>query len=79
MTDCVAMHKCNLSVLPENYDMPFYQEHIRQSPGMSQVAYDLSAPGGGKVVGYMLAKMEDVHSSAPWAWITSLGVYPSHR
>lgn len=79
MADCIAMHKCNLAVLPENYDMSFYMDHIRNSPGMSHVAYDTSAPGGGKVVGYILAKVEDEHTATPWAWITSLGVYPSHR
>lgn len=79
MTDIPSMAACNLAVLPENYDTEFYREHLRQAPGLSQVAFDPSLAGGGKVVGYILAKLETDKSNQEYAWVTSLGVYPTHR
>mmetsp|Transcript_6880 Transcript_6880/g.11539 ORF Transcript_6880/g.11539 Transcript_6880/m.11539 type:complete len:213 (-) Transcript_6880:340-978(-) len=72
--DLFQMQHCNLSCLPENYQMKYYFYHILSWPQLLYVAEDPK----GKIVGYVLAKMEEdapeVHGH-----ITSLAVLRSHR
>jgi len=71
--DLLEMQNCNLFCLPENYQMKYYLYHILSWPQLLYVAED-----NRKIVGYVLAKMEeegkDVHGH-----ITSLAVLRSHR
>jgi len=72
--DLFQMQHCNLSCLPENYQMKYYFYHILSWPQLLYVAEDSNK----KIVGYVLAKMEEdapeVHGH-----ITSLAVLRSHR
>jgi len=47
------MQNCNLLCLPENYQLKYYFYHGLSWPQLSYVAED----DGGKIVGYVLAKM----------------------
>ena len=49
----LQMQHCNLSCLPENYQMKYYFYHILSWPQLLYVAEDHK----GKIVGYVLAKM----------------------
>ncbi len=51
--DLLAMQRCNLLCLPENYGFKYWMYHILSWPQLVYVAesYD------GKIVGYVLAKM----------------------
>jgi peptide alpha-N-acetyltransferase len=75
VSDLIEMQNCNLLCLPENYTFKYYAWHGLSWPQLLWVAED-----GGKIVGYVLAKMEneeegkDVHGH-----ITSLAVLRSHR
>jgi ribosomal protein S18 acetylase RimI-like enzyme len=75
--DLFAMQNCNLSCLPENYQMKYYMYHILSWPQLLYVAEDRP----GHVVGYVLSKMEEdsVNSENPHGHITSLAVLRSHR
>lgn len=76
--DTRARHAdCNLSCLPENYQMKYYFYHILSWPQLLHVAEDHK----GKIVGYVLAKMEDDVSDGAeqHGHITSLAVLRSHR
>lgn len=55
VADLPAMQNCNLTNLPENYQMKYYIFHLTSWPQLSFVAEDAD----GKVVGYVLGKMED--------------------
>lgn len=68
---------CNLSCLPENYQMKYYFYHILSWPQLLHVAEDQR----GRIVGYVLAKMEDdvEDGTAQHGHITSLAVLRSHR
>ena len=72
--DLLQMQHCNLSCLPENYQMKYYFYHALSWPQLLYVAEDTKK----KIVGYVLAKMEEdapeVHGH-----ITSLAVLRSHR
>jgi len=72
--DLFQMQHCNLSCLPENYQMKYYFYHALSWPQLLYVAQDSKK----KIVGYVLAKMEEdapeVHGH-----ITSLAVLRSHR
>ena len=74
MDDLFAMQHCNLTCLPENYQMKYYFYHILSWPQLLHVAEDSKK----RIVGYVLAKMEEdapeVHGH-----ITSLAVLRSHR
>ena len=77
--DLISIQKCNLSCLPENYQMKYYMYHYLSWPHLLYVAEDR-----GKVVGYVLAKMEDIANPGPTGpkshgHITSLAVLRSHR
>ena len=68
--DLFQMQHCNLSCLPENYQMKYYFYHCLSWPQLLYVAQDHKK----KIVGYVLAKMEEdspevplrpLHSSPP--------------
>lgn len=73
--DLMNMQHCNLLCLPENYQMKYYFYHGLTWPQLSFVAED----DKGKVVGYVLAKMEEDPDEEPHGHITSLAVKRSHR
>ncbi|CAF1519701.1 unnamed protein product [Adineta ricciae] len=74
--DLINMQNCNLLCLPENYQLKYYFYHELSWPQLSYVAEDDS----GKIVGYVLAKMEDEgENSVPHGHITSLAVRRTHR
>lgn len=74
--DLMNMQHCNLLCLPENYQMKYYFYHGLSWPQLSYVAEDES----GKIVGYVLAKMEeDPEDAVPHGHITSLAVKRSYR
>ena len=52
--DLLEMQHCNLSCLPENYQMKYYLYHILSWPQLLYVAEDNK-----RVVGYVLSKMEE--------------------
>ncbi|KAK9799424.1 hypothetical protein WJX73_008567 [Symbiochloris irregularis] len=74
LDDLLAMQRCNLLCLPENYQLKYYFYHILSWPQLLQVAEDY----GGKIVGYVLAKMEE-DAVEPHGHITSLSVARTHR
>ncbi|XP_006872958.1 PREDICTED: N-alpha-acetyltransferase 11-like [Chrysochloris asiatica] len=73
--DLMNMQHCNLLCLPENYQMKYYFYHGLSWPQLSYIAEDED----GKVVGYVLAKMEEDSDDVPHGHITSLAVKRSHR
>eukprot|EP01116_Phalansterium_solitarium_P002191 TRINITY_DN12052_c0_g1_i2.p1 TRINITY_DN12052_c0_g1~~TRINITY_DN12052_c0_g1_i2.p1 ORF type:complete len:258 (-),score=57.47 TRINITY_DN12052_c0_g1_i2:89-778(-) len=73
--DLPAMQSANMMCLPENYQMKYYFYHLLSWPHISYVAEDHN----GKIVGYVLAKMEDDPEQEPNGHITSLAVMRSHR
>lgn len=74
LDDLLQMQRCNLLCLPENYQLKYYFYHILSWPQLLYVAEDY----GGKIVGYVLAKMEE-ESSEIHGHITSLAVARTHR
>lgn len=75
ITDLPGMQHANLSNLPENYQMKYYLYHALTWPNLSYVATD----SRGRIVGYVLAKMEDEPSAVPHGHITSLSVMRTYR
>ncbi|XP_064142352.1 N-alpha-acetyltransferase 11 [Loxodonta africana] len=73
--DLMNMQHCNLLCLPENYQMKYYFYHGLSWPQLSYIAEDED----GKIVGYVLAKMEEDPDDVPHGHITSLAVKRSHR
>ncbi|KAJ3141457.1 N-terminal acetyltransferase A complex catalytic subunit ard1 [Physocladia obscura] len=73
--DLLAMQNCNLNNLPENYQMKYYIYHLASWPQLSYVAEDHK----GRVVGYVLAKMEEEANQLPNGHITSLSVMRNFR
>lgn len=73
--DLMNMQHCNLLCLPENYQMKYYFYHGLSWPQLSYIAEDED----GKIVGYILAKMEEDSEDPPHGHITSLAVKRSHR
>ena len=53
--DLLQMQTTNLWCLPENYQMKYYFYHLLSWPQLLWVAEDFD----GKIVGYVLAKMEE--------------------
>jgi len=74
-SDLMNMQHCNLLCLPENYQLKYYFYHGLSWPQLSYVAED----EGGKIVGYVLAKMEEDPEDEPHGHITSVAVKRSHR
>ncbi|GCB81376.1 hypothetical protein scyTo_0022993, partial [Scyliorhinus torazame] len=66
--DLMNMQHCNLLCLPENYQMKYYFYHGLSWPQLSYIAEDEN----GKIVGYVLAKMEEDPDDVPHGHITSL-------
>ena len=58
--DLFQMQHCNLSCLPENYQMKYYFYHILSWPQLLYVAEDSKK----KIVGYVLAKMCETRARA---------------
>lgn len=73
--DLLAIQACNLSCLPENYQMKYYLYHILSWPQLMFVAED----NKGRIVGYVLSKMEEEASNVIHGHITSLAVLRSYR
>ena len=86
--DMVRLQQCNILNLPENYNYMYYVYHSVSWPHLLFLAEDDS----GKVVGYVLAKLEDEENDKnkakmaaegsayrPEAHITSLSVLRTHR
>ncbi|XP_076782050.1 N-alpha-acetyltransferase 11 [Arvicanthis niloticus] len=73
--DLMNMQHCNLLCLPENYQMKYYFYHGLSWPQLSYIAEDED----GKIVGYVLAKMEEDPDDVAHGHITSLAVKRSHR
>ncbi|KAK9766719.1 N-terminal acetyltransferase A complex catalytic subunit ard1 [Basidiobolus ranarum] len=73
--DLLGMQNCNLNNLPENYQMKYYFYHALSWPQLSYVAEDHK----GRIVGYVLAKMEEEPGDAPHGHITSLSVMRNFR
>ncbi len=77
--DLFAMQQCNLHNLPENYQMKYYLYHALSWPSLLYVAED----DNGKIVGYVMAKMEDDEDKdkegGVHGHITSISVLRSHR
>jgi len=76
--DLFAMQACNLHNLPENYQMKYYLYHALSWPELLYVA----ETDEGKIVGYVLAKIEDedLEKDEPvHGHITSISVLRSHR
>jgi peptide alpha-N-acetyltransferase len=75
--DLLYIQRTNLWCLPENYQLKYYLYHILSWPQLIWVAEDHT----GKIVGYVLAKMEEDLSDnqPPHGHITSLSVLRTHR
>ncbi|KAK2809916.1 N-terminal acetyltransferase A complex catalytic subunit ard1 [Emmonsiellopsis sp. PD_5] len=81
-----SIQTCNITNLPENYFLKYYLYHALSWPQLSFVAVVRPKRGGGKesgppkVVGYVLAKMEeDPPDRIQHGHITSLSVMRTHR
>uniref|UniRef100_A0A8C6QXQ0 N-terminal amino-acid N(alpha)-acetyltransferase NatA n=1 Tax=Nannospalax galili TaxID=1026970 RepID=A0A8C6QXQ0_NANGA len=73
--DLMNMQHCNFLCLSENYQMKYYFYHGLSWPQLSYLAEDED----GKIVGYVLAKMEEDPDDVLHGHITSLAVKRSHR
>ena len=83
-TDLPHVQQTNLTNLPENYFLKYYLYHALSWPTLSYVAIDTrvtrSPRDPPKVVGYVLAKMEEEPSDGvAHGHITSLSVMRTHR
>ncbi|KAI9892227.1 MAG: N-terminal acetyltransferase A complex catalytic subunit ard1 [Vezdaea aestivalis] len=83
--DLPFVQSTNITNLPENYFLKYYLYHLLTWPQLSYVAVDCSAPkkrpgDPDKIVGYVLAKMEEEPSDGvTHGHITSLSVMRTHR
>ncbi len=83
--DLIQIQATNLWCLPENYQLKYYFYHMLAWPQLLHVAEDHK----GKIVGYVLSKMEeedeqgsndkDKKPFVPHGHITSLSVLRTHR
>ena len=73
--DLLNMQDTNLHCLPENYNLRYYFYHVLSWPQLLYVAEDHKR----RVVGYVLAKMEEDDKKPPHGHITSLAVLRTHR
>ncbi|KAK9466083.1 acyl-CoA N-acyltransferase [Lipomyces arxii] len=77
VADLPGMQNANLTNLPENYVMRYYLYHALSWPQASFVATDAS---GKKIVGYVLAKMEEEPTDGvQHGHVTSLSVMRTYR
>ncbi|KAH9853664.1 acyl-CoA N-acyltransferase [Lenzites betulinus] len=74
--DLLGMQACNLQNLPENYTLKYYMYHALTWPQLSYVAEE-----DGKIVGYILAKMEEdlPDDDEAHGHVTSISVLRSYR
>ncbi|KAI9615682.1 hypothetical protein KEM48_005560 [Puccinia striiformis f. sp. tritici PST-130] len=75
ISDKQQMQHCNLMNLPENYQMKYYMYHLLTWPQLSFVGVDQK----GRVVGYILAKMEEDPTDEPHGHVTSISVLRTYR
>lgn len=77
-TDLLEMQHCNLYNLPENYNLRYWMYHMTSWTQLPQVAIDEFT---GKIVGYVLGKMEDEDDKNPiiHGHITSISVLRDYR
>ncbi|TIA89468.1 hypothetical protein E3P99_02053 [Wallemia hederae] len=77
--DLTGMQNTNLMNLPENYQIKYYLYHALTWPQLSYVAEDHK----GRIVGYILGKMNDDMDSKPGqlpnGHVTSISVLRSYR
>ncbi|QDS76479.1 N-terminal acetyltransferase A complex catalytic subunit ard1 [Venturia effusa] len=84
-SDIPHVQQANITNLPENYFCKYYMYHALTWPQLSYVAVDVSRPPKSpydppKIVGYVLAKMEEEPSDGvQHGHITSLSVMRTHR
>ncbi|RDA94283.1 hypothetical protein CP533_0574 [Ophiocordyceps camponoti-saundersi (nom. inval.)] len=84
-SDLPLIQHANLENLPENYFLKYYLYHALSWPQLSFVAVDASRPRKSaydypKIVGYVLAKMEEEPADGvQHGHITSLSVMRTHR
>ncbi|EEP80950.1 hypothetical protein UREG_05792 [Uncinocarpus reesii 1704] len=80
-----SIQTCNITNLPENYFLKYYMYHALSWPQLSFIAVVRPPPNSKnsdypKVVGYVLAKMEEEPSDGvAHGHITSLSVMRTHR
>jgi len=70
----MAMQNANIMNLPENYNQKYYLYHELTWPQLSYVAEE-----DGKIVGYILAKMDEDASAPPHGHVTSISVLRTYR
>ncbi|KAM0751652.1 acyl-CoA N-acyltransferase [Meredithblackwellia eburnea MCA 4105] len=73
--DLMGMQNANLHNLPENYAIKYYLYHALTWPQISFVAEDHK----GRIVGYILAKMDEEASEEPHGHVTSISVLRNYR
>ncbi|GAA6047994.1 hypothetical protein JCM3770_006461 [Rhodotorula araucariae] len=73
--DLMEMQNCNIHNLPENYTMKYYLYHGLTWPQVSFVAEDHK----GRIVGYILAKMDEDSVEDPHGHVTSISVLRNYR
>ncbi|KNE59948.1 N-terminal acetyltransferase A complex catalytic subunit ard1 [Allomyces macrogynus ATCC 38327] len=74
--DLLSIQHCNLTNLPENYQMKYYLYHALSWPQLTYVAEDHK----GRIVGYVLAKLEEEQEKEPLhGHITSVSVMRKYR
>ena len=73
--DMINMQNCNQLCLPENYQLKYYLYHGLSWPQLSYIAEDQS----GKIIGYVLGKMEEESDDPPHGHITSLATRRTYR
>lgn len=84
-SDIPLIQHANIENLPENYFLKYYLYHALSWPQLSYVAVDVSRPAKSaydypKIVGYVLAKMEEEPADGvQHGHITSLSVMRTHR
>ena len=78
LEDIWEVQHCNLMCLPENYQMKYYLYHSLSWPLLLHVAESADSGGRKKIVGYVLAKLDEESEDAH-GHITSLAVLRTHR
>ena len=76
--DLLLMQQTNLLCLPENYQYKYYIYHYLSWPSLLHVAEDYN----GKIVGYVLAKLEDDDEGSNniiHGHITSISILRTYR
>ncbi|KAA8915570.1 hypothetical protein TRICI_002309 [Trichomonascus ciferrii] len=80
--DLEGMQNANLTNLPENYTLKYYLYHALSWPQASYVATTTTSSGEERIVGYVLAKLEDDNpdpNKPTQGHVTSLSVMRSYR